>query len=530
MTTRVPLGVLAFAALAFLACDSAISTVPDQTCLSDSDCGSGVCAFGYCVDPTALGIVDVEVEPAGGSLPVQSVLSVDTNAADRVDVQVRSAVPVSGFVDDAAVPNAGEFLVYATPSTGIAGRLRQRVAPTATGTFTMQLVSNQPYRLSALAVDAEAPPTLSDTTFIAGVQAVPQLVVTAGPHVRGQLVAGVGAGAVGIDGFSVVIVDEAGRQLSSVDTTLPFTGAFDVQLAAGADVAFLVVHPPAGAEGLPQATVPLDPIPDSDAEADVDVDLGDVLLAIDAARVAVRGAVLNADGDVVDNAVVTLRGEVGLGVVTASAITNNGSFNALLLPGRYDVAVMGSSDKANDGLVFDAIDVVANMGELQFTLAPRVSVGLRVRSSPGEDVARASVELTRVGDVDGVVEPVLSEAQAAFVGEADDNGRVSFAVDPGRYRVSIEPPRGSDVPAYSGLLVVDGNLNRTITLPAARVLAGALVDDRGGAVGGAWVRVYAQLVDESGRALLLGEALSAGDGSFAVSVPDFGSGSGVVAE
>jgi hypothetical protein len=164
------------------------------------------------------------------------------------------------------------------------------------------------------------------------------------------------------------------------------------------------------------------------------------------------------------------------------------------------------------------------MGELQFTLAPRVSVGLRVRNSSDVDVARASVELTRVGDVDGVVEPVLAAAQAAFVGEADDNGRVSLSVDPGRYRVTIEPPRGSDVPAYSGLLVVDGDLNRTITLPAARVLAGALVDDRGAPVGGAWVRVYAQLVDEGGRALLLGEAVSGSDGAFAVSVPDFGSG------
>jgi predicted amino acid dehydrogenase len=47
-------------------------------------------------------------------------------------------------------------------------------------------------------------------------------------------VAGIGAGAVGLDGFSVVVVDETGRQLSWVDTTLPFTGAFDVQLAVSA--------------------------------------------------------------------------------------------------------------------------------------------------------------------------------------------------------------------------------------------------------------------------------------------------------
>ena len=100
-------------------------------------------------------------------------------------MQVRSAVTVSGFVDDAAVPDAGDFLVYATPSTGIAGRLRQRVAPTSSGAFSIELVSNQPYRLSALAADAHAPPTVSDV-FIAGVQAAPQLVVTSRPHVRGQ--------------------------------------------------------------------------------------------------------------------------------------------------------------------------------------------------------------------------------------------------------------------------------------------------------------------------------------------------------
>jgi hypothetical protein len=221
---------------------------------------------------------------------------------------------------------------------------------------------------------------------------------------------------------------------------------------------------------------------------------------------------------------------VGQGIVTTRLTTVGGAFTALVLPGRYDVAVVGDSGAANDGFVLDTIDVIAGMGPLQFTLAPRVSVGLRVRDNGSEPVVRASVQLARLGDVDGIAEAALSSAQPLFVGECDDNGRVSFAVDPGRYRVAIEPPRGSDVPAYSALLVVDNNLNRTITLPAARVLAGALVDDRGGAVGGAWVRIYAQFVDESGRALLLGEAVSESDGSFAASVPDFSSGSGTLVE
>jgi hypothetical protein len=50
-------------------------------------------------------------------------------------------------------------------------------------------------------------------------------------------------------------------------------------------------------------------------------------------------------------------------------------------------------------------------------------------------------------------------------------------------------------------------------------MAGTLRDGAGGAVVGAFVRVFSSLTDELGRAIFLGEGLSGADGTFEVYVP-----------
>ena len=80
--------------------------------------------------------------------------------------------------------------------------------------------------------------------------------------------------------------------------------------------------------------------------------------------------------------------------------------------------------------------------------------------------------------------------------------------------------RGTGAPSFSTLVTVDGPLDRSFVLPPQNVLAGLVVDDDGTAAPGAFVRVFSHLIDEQGRAIFLGEAVCADDGSFAVSVPD----------
>jgi len=134
-------------------------------------------------------------------------------------------------------------------------------------------------------------------------------------------------------------------------------------------------------------------------------------------------------------------------------------------------------------------------------------------------VPLASVILSRVGDENGLAEPVLQEGQPVFLGSADDEGRVSMAVDAGRYRMSLQPPRGTGAPAFSTLLTITSSLERDIVLPTASLVAGSLRDGAGDPVSGAFVRVFSSLSDELGRAIFLGEALSESDGTFEVFVP-----------
>jgi hypothetical protein len=115
---------------------------------------------------------------------------------------------------------------------------------------------------------------------------------------------------------------------------------------------------------------------------------------------------------------------------------------------------------------------------------------------------------------------VLAADQPVFLGSTDEDGRVAFAVDPGRYRIAVQPPRGVEAPPLSTLLTVGKEgISREIALPAATVMAGTLQSAVGEAVVGAFVRVFSALTDEQGRALFLGEGLSAADGTFEVYVP-----------
>jgi hypothetical protein len=331
--------------------------------------------------------------------------------------------------------------------------------------------------------------------------------------VRGQLVAGVGVAAQPISELEVLLLDGDGRRVSSLGVT-DIDGRFELGLAERfSNVRFVARRSEQNALS-PTLEFPLDLGPDAI------VDLGVVSLGTSLGVVRVEGEVRTATGARVEGAVVAFRGLIGAGVAEARTQTLDGRFSVSLHPGSYSVAVIGApADSA--GLTVTTLDVTTDARDVLITLPERVPTAFTVTSSAGSAVSLASVVLTRVGDETGLAEPVLATAQPVFLGSTDDDGRATFAVDPGRYRISIQPPRGVDAPVFSTLLTVgEAGVERELVLPPSVIMAGTLQDPAGQAVVGAFVRVFSALTDELGRAIFLGEGLSAADGTFEVVVAE----------
>jgi len=494
----------------------------EATCVDDQACpGDTVCAFGLCVDPAALAAVDVEVEPVVATgLPAQAVFGVASDGA-RVDVTLAPAVAVRGGV--VAIDEGGVgATVTAVPERSIAGRRRQPSTTTPDGPFTLALVEGAAYRLQALPTERDLPPILPDGLFVAGVDDVPALVMSsvrgdAGVvhpvTVRGQLVAGIGVAAQPISELEVLLLDGDGRRVSSLGVT-DIDGRFEVGLAERfSDVRFVARRSEQNALS-PTLEFPLDLGPDAV------VDLGVVSLGTSLGVVRVEGEVRTTSGAPAEGAVVAFRGLIGAGVAEARTETVEGRFSVSLHPGSYSVAVVGVAT-GTAGLTVTTLDVAQDERDVVITLPERVAATFTVSSAAGSAVGLASVVLTRVGDEAGVAEPVLAAAQPVFLGSTDDDGRAAFAVDPGRYRIAIQPPRGVEAPAFSTLITVgEAGVDRDIELPASVIMAGTLQDPAGQAVVGAFVRVFSALTDELGRAIFLGEGLSAADGTFEVAVAE----------
>jgi len=532
---RAPLAatVTSVAAVAAIALAGTGCVQPDalsSTCLDDGGCDAGdVCAFGLCVGPddARLATMDLDVEPlASTGVPAQTVLGVDARAARgvRVDVALRPATTLRGT---ASLDDGGGIggVVTATPAVAIAGRLRLPSTDSSDGTWSLPLVDGAAYRVAVVPVDAAVAPAVTAGDVTAGVDDGVALTSCHLPRgaddattcpivVIGRVVAGAGAAARGVAALEVRVVDTVGRRVSTLARTTD-DGAFAVGLPAPLAGGALEVRPSADNALQPSLRRPLERVAAS-------LDLGVITQGERANTVAVAGAVVSASGAPASGAQVAMHGLVGAGEFYARGVTDDdGAFTLAVRPGRYMLVAVGAVD-GDDGLFTGELVVDAALADLTVTLPPRLDVALTIVDAARDVVAAASVELQRIGDAVGVVERPLSGAQPAFVSATDDEGRAALRVPAGRYRVTIRPPAGVGVPVYSAVLVVEDAVERRLALPDALVLAGAVQDPAGGPTSGAVVRVFSPLVDELGRALYLGEAVTAADGTFTVAVPDLG--------
>jgi hypothetical protein len=502
-------------------------------CLDDDDCDGDVCAFGVCVDANdaRLDTVDIEIEPlASTGLPTQSLFDVDAaaSAGARFDLTLRPAVTLRG---QARLRGGGGLtgVVSATPRRAIAGRLRLPSADVVDGAWSLPLVEGTDWRLGAVADAPDVAPAVGVDDVTAGVDdgvllEACRLAPDAGEpsgedqgacpvRVRGRIVAGTGAALLGVPLLEVRVVDDAGRRVSTVART-DGDGRFVVGLPSAPLLAELQVRPTDENALQPVIEVPVV------LGASGEIDLGDLSQGPRADTVAVAGVVVDEGGGPARGATVVLRGLVGAGLYVARAVTgDDGTFAVAVRPGRYAVAAVGVAE-GDAGLSVGEVTVDAAVDDLRLVLPARSPATLVVLQADGAPLSAASVVLQRLGDVDGVREPALDDAQPVFLGATTDDGIAALRVDDGRYRVTVQPPQDVDAPAFSALFVVDGDSELALTLPASLVLAGIAADGSGTPTSGAVLRVFSQLTDESGRAIFLGEAVTGVDGSFSVAVPD----------
>lgn len=496
------------------------------TCVDDGVCADGtVCAFGACVDANdpRLAAVDLEIQPVATSgLPTQPVFDIDAASAGgaRIEVVLENGITMGGTVtNQGGTPVPAQL--QARPPSSIPGRLRLATAATdERGAFTMTVLDDGgDYDLSVLPDDRDYPPRELDgvspdddlTPIVLDEQGL-----TAFVHLQGRVIAGVGVQAEPIEALELrVLVD--GRRVSTLATT-DGDGFFDLVLRdAIPPGATLEVQPATEEHTAPSLSIPLD----AAAASGATIDLGDLSLGPTITAGRVSGVVVDERGAPVRGATVTFRGLIGGGTYARSDIADDdGVFGVSLLPGDYTLAIT-AEPTSRAGLLVQDVSIPANgVAGLSIVVPDRVPVDVVVTTNDGVAMAAGSVTFQRVGDVFGIAEPVLTGVQPSFTVTADVDGRVELSVDQGRYRVNIQPPRGTGAPSFSTLVTVDGGLDRSFVLPPQNVLAGRVVDDGGSAAPGAFVRVFSKLTDEQGRAIFLGEAVCADDGTFAVSVPD----------
>lgn len=513
----------------------AVTPIPGAPCVDDSECGDPrfVCVIGVCVDPdnTALDEVHLEVRPAdeSGYEPQQLLDIPVTSERGRTVIELRPTVNVHGAVVDASLGGGVPADVIAVQYGGIQGRALVVTASTdmSNGAFSLPLVEHDAYALVFQPSDGARPPLFWERLYevgpsLSGDQALQdgQPVTLPGAdellRITGRVTAGEGTAQLGVEGLEVRVVDGA-RRVSSVART-DALGMFLVSLPYGAaQVPLTLEVRPTQANRLnPTVRVDLGLVEDHQ-------ELGDVKLGALQAPVPFAGIVRGPGGDPVPNASLYVHAELGNGRFAALLTTDEeGRYDAELRPARYDFVVVAPPSDPTAGLLASySAEVGGEAPAPVLNLPERLVLSGSVVDDEQAPVANATVQMTRVAGVSGVVEPLLEGLAWTFHAVTDDEGKWQQRVDPGRYRVVIVPDASTTRPRLTDLIDVDEEQDaHRFTLPPSSVVAGVVRGVANEAMGMATVTAYTSFSGESGAAIELGSAQTAIDGSFEILLPD----------
>lgn len=508
-----------------------VDVIDGGDCLSDLECaarGAGqVCVIGVCVnaDNAALDQVHLEVRPSDDSdLAPQQLLEVAAGSGDpRAEIVLRSTSLARGRVFDGESGAGLPAQVVAVQQRGIPGRAL--VVTTNSdgpeGRFSLPLVAEETYSLSFWPTDTRRAPAFY-AEFVAGGAASGSYddnsvaLPEAGSLLllEGWVVAGEGSATLGVEGVELRLLDGS-RRVSSLART---DGEGQWQLWVPADVSSrsltLEARPTAENRLMPTVSQALVP---AEASTPLVLDLGPL-----GAPVPFTGVVADVAGVPVVDAKLFVTGSLGGGTFSATVSTDAaGRFDEELRPGRYELVVVGPTAGSAGLLAGYTVDLDAETPLVALNLPLRSLMSGTVLDAAGAPVANATMSLRRVGELGGEENPALEGLGWTFAAVTDIDGSFAQYVDPGRYRVTIEPDSSTTRPRLSALLEVgEDSLVHRFTLPPSRVVAGRIVRQDGQPVAGAAVSAYAPFVGEDGVSLELGATQCKADGTFELLLPE----------
>jgi len=210
-----------------------------------------------------------------------------------------------------------------------------------------------------------------------------------------------------------------------------------------------------------------------------------------------------------------------------TGITNSeGTVMLPLLPGtaaknqEYAVTISSPATSPYAGVHMPKVEVGPGDGILAaMQLKPRFKLAGKVVTRQGLAVAGALVEANGIASQPGGAALPIAQTSTS----TDSLGMFTLAVEPGSYNFRVTPPLGKGLPIYTiPNKSISGDLGGVVfTLPAARVLAGGVVDPAGKGLSGAKVEVYELIYDthQTKRAELRASDLTGKDGSFSLLLP-----------
>jgi hypothetical protein len=570
MTARAPRPwpLLALAAL-FGACSFAIDAAPlvVNRCSTEDECAGASCdaARGMCVAPTGTATLRVALEiavpsAAGTRAWVSDLAPFDVSgprALDLVSCEVSAPpclpqpVVVTGtvrradgrpveadvsFVPTSAIPGRGGAIITVSAREGFVAEA-DYVAELVGGARYDVLVQPRGDDAATLPPLALPPVVAPERGTLVAAFTYPETLETfAGVLLDATLHA--------LPGVTVQAVDpeRGGLPVSTLAVTAgpdapEGEGAFKLRLSPGVGRYVLRVGGGAGAGELPSPVYDVDPtylVADAGGRAQV--------LVPERRVVRYRGSV-NVEGDAlaaVAGATVEFRAPELVDARTGAAgsfrarpvLTDaSGRFEALLVPGDYDVVVRppATEEAANLGVQATRVTLSDAAGDLLegqvFELPPRFTWGGNVAAPDGRHVAGASVLATARGAYTSGGADLAMLFNRSGATTSDDTGAFTLPLDRGLYDIAVKPPAGSGFP-WALVLDVEigatvGNFVREVVLEAPLTLGGVLRGAGDVPVEGAELRAFV-IVEDPGaapRALEVARATTAADGSYLLLLP-----------
>ncbi|MBN2361354.1 MAG: carboxypeptidase regulatory-like domain-containing protein [Deltaproteobacteria bacterium] len=491
-----------------------------------------MCVYGACYDPASAALQKISLEvaaPASSRMPAQQFRDFVVSGQARSEVVLTHAIEVHCATQDHGGTPLPALLTAQTANE-IPGRpLRVDERTDQNGQTVMALTAGRAYSLRVLPDDATAVPFQPDPIFANDDIAGPlngQTLTAPGPDelmtISGRTVVST-QDPQGVANLRVQLLGLVGSpaELRVVSTTA---------ISGETDGGFQLRLPQMVNSGLQLRVAPTQSNPywpvvtKSGFNFSGDTDLGLVELGNVTTPIAVSGTVSGPQGPV-DGATITFVGTVGAGSYSATAVSAaNGGYRIELLPGSYravavpPIAASAALTETPQAIVID-VDPIGT-SSVDFAAARRAWLRGTVTSAGGAVVAAATVRATRVGNAAETPGPGNS-VRTVFETTTDGAGGYALAVDPGQLEVTVIPAPLSVEPRRTDLLTMGlTDLAHDVRLYSAAPFGGRVVTDSGATpVSDTLVRAY--LVLDGDRAVLVGEEVTEGDGTFNLVLPKF---------